>query len=200
MKSKINEILKNIEALQKELKGEYEELLKKYGYKYEKNRIVFLESIRASNKKLKENLFTYVITADFKHLLSMPFIYGMIVPMVFLDVSLWIYQTFAFPLYGIPKVRRKDFIIYDRKYLDYLNFIQKVNCLYCSYGNGLFAYAVEVAARTERFWCPIKAARNPKYIHKYYPEFADYGDPEGFFEVFNQTECFNKSKDEPENK
>lgn len=191
MQSNITEILKKIEKLQKDLAQEYERLYKKYEYTVVKGKVTFIESIRNRNAKFKDNLFKYIFTADFKHVLSMPFIYGMIIPMWFLDIFLWIYQTFAFPLYGIPKVKRSDYIVHDRQYLDYLNLIQKINCVYCSYGNGLFAYAVEVAARTERYWCPIKAARNPKYSHNYYKEFADYGDPNGFLEVFNKADCFN---------
>jgi len=92
----------------------------------------------------------------------MPFIYGMFIPGIILDLSLFIYQQTAFRLYGIPLVRRSEYIQYDRKHLSYLNLIQKINCLYCSYMNGLFSYAVEVGGRTEKYWCPIKAARKKK--------------------------------------
>lgn len=108
----------------------------------------------------------------------MPFIYGMIIPAFFLDITTTLYQYIAFRLYKIPLVKRSDYIIFERKYLDYLNWIEKINCLYCSYVNGLFAYCVEVAARTERFWCPIKAASKPRFTHAWYTQFADYGNPD----------------------
>lgn len=196
MQSNISEILKKIESLQKDLEKEYENLLKKYEYQMEQGKITFLASIRKKHTLLKNNLLKYIFKASFRHILSMPFIYSMIAPMLFLDLFLWIYQTFAFPLYGIPKVKRSEYIVHDRQFLSYLNFIQKINCIYCTYGNGLFAYAVEVAARTERYWCPIKAARHPKHSHAYYKDFADYGDPQGFFELLNQNECF-KAKQKP---
>lgn len=191
MPSKINDLLKKIEELQSELGKEYEKLLKKYEYHFEKGKVVFIDSVRKENILLKYNLFKYISTADFKHVISMPFIYSMIVPMLILDIFLWVYQTFAFPLYGIQKVKRSEYIVHDRQFLDYLNLIQKLNCIYCTYGNGLFAYAVEIAARTERYWCPIKAARHRIQTHEYYKEFADYGDPKGFFEALNKT---SKSK------
>ena len=195
MQSNISEILKRIETLQRELGQEYERLLEKYEYKIEQGRVTFLETIRKRNALLKNNLVKYIFTADFRHVLSMPFIYSMIFPMWLLDLFLFIYQTFAFPLYGLPKVRRSEYIVYDRQFLDYLNLAQKFNCLYCTYGNGLFAYAVEIASRTERYWCPIKAARHPKAAHSYYKDFADYGDPEGFFEVANSPPCFDPPPD-----
>ncbi|MBL7670187.1 MAG: hypothetical protein JNM39_06850 [Bdellovibrionaceae bacterium] len=187
MQSNISEIIKKLEALENELKLEYEKLLSKYEYKFEKGKVVFLEAIRLHNKSFKQNLFSYIFNAKLRHILSLPIIYGMIFPLITLDLFLWVYQAWAFPLWGIAKVRRSEFLIYDRQFLDYLNLLQKVNCLYCSYANGLFAYSVEIAARTERYWCPIKSAKNLRFSHRYYKEFADYGDPKGFSEAFNQS-------------
>lgn len=188
MQSNINEILKAIEALQKDLRREYEKLIEKYQYKIENGKITFLDSIHSQNVQFKQNLFKYILTADFKHLISIPIIYSMIIPMIFLDIFLWIYQTLAFPLYGVSKVKRSDYIVQDRQYLDFLNILQKVNCIYCTYANGLFAYAVEIAARTERYWCPIKSAHQMKHAHRFYSQFADYGDAKGFYEIFNKIE------------
>jgi hypothetical protein len=74
----------------------------------------------------------------------MPFIYAMIIPAVILDIFLFIYQNICFRLYGIPLVKRSGYITSERKHLDYLNWIQKINCLYCSYVNGIFSFAVEI--------------------------------------------------------
>jgi hypothetical protein len=93
---------------------------------------------------------------------------------------LTIYQAVCFPIYGIPKARRADFILLDRRRLAYLNLIEKLNCEYCSYANGIFAYATEVAARTEQYWCPIKHALRMKGVHSRYQNFFDYGDAEGY--------------------
>lgn len=193
MRSTITEIIEKIDRLREDLGKEYVTLAKKYGFSIEGKRVVFLEAIREYNKSVRLGIFRYIFSADIRHILSIPFIYGMIIPVAFLDLFLFVYQVCAFPLYKIPRVKRSEYIVYDRQFLDYLNIIQKVNCLYCSYANGVFAYAVEVGARTERYWCPIKAARHPKLPHVHYSEFADYGDPEGFKELFNDEQCFNKN-------
>jgi hypothetical protein len=122
------------------------------------------------------------------HVLSMPFIYGIIVPAVFMDLCLTVYQHIVFRLYGIPRVSRKEYFVYERRFLDYLNIVQKLNCLYCSYVNGLFAYAVEIGARTERYWCPIKAAHKPSFSHGWYKDFADYGSPEEWDNKWNDED------------
>jgi hypothetical protein len=97
-----------------------------------------------------------------------------------MDLSLWIYQTVCFPIYKIPKVKRSDHIIFDRHYLKYLNFLERLNCDYCSYFNGLSSYAMEIAGRTEQYWCPIKHASGRAIRHSRVRFFTDYGDAETY--------------------
>ena len=188
MKGTIQDILQKIEKLQDEMRARYDEMAKKYGYAFEKRKVRFQEAFRAENRKEKISAWRYVISKNLRFIISMPFIYGMIFPALILDLCITIYQQTAFRLYRIPRVKRSDYIIFERKYLDYLNWIEKMNCLYCSYVNGLFAYCVEVAARTERFWCPIKAASKPRFTHSWYQEFADYGNPKEWKEKSSDHE------------
>ena len=76
--------------------------------------------------------------------------------------------------------RRRDYFVLDRYRLGYLNAIEKVNCTYCSYANGLIAYIREIAARTEQYWCPIKHGRRVRSPHSRYALFADFGDAAGY--------------------
>jgi hypothetical protein len=71
-------------------------------------------------------------------------------------------------------------LIIDRQQLAYLNIFQKINCIYCGYGNGLIEYVREIAARTEQYWCPIKHARRTPDPHHLVEKFVDYGDAEAF--------------------
>src|SRR5690606_26877042 len=107
---------------------------------------------------------------------SAPFIYALIVPLVFLDLLLTLYQAVCFRLYRIPRVPRERYIVIDRHQLGYLNILERLNCAYCGYANGLLAYAREIAARTEQYWCPIKHARRVLGSHARYARFLDYGD------------------------
>jgi hypothetical protein len=70
--------------------------------------------------------------------------------------------------------------VLDRAHLSYLNAIEKLNCVYCGYANGLIAYVREVASRTEQYWCPIKHAVRTRSPHARYRTFLDYGDAAGF--------------------
>ena len=62
----------------------------------------------------------------------------------------------------------------------YLNGIEKLNCAYCGYANGVIAYAREAASRSEQYWCPIKHALRVRTPHQRYRAFVDYGDAAGF--------------------
>lgn len=200
MQETLKELIQKMEKIQEEMRAKYDEMAKKYGYEFEKKKIKFSQKFRIENKKEKISAWKYVASKNFRFLISMPFIYGMIIPAIILDICITIYQQTAFRLYRIPLVKRNDYIIFERKYLDYLNWIEKINCLYCSYVNGLFAYSVEIAARTERFWCPIKAASKPRFTHSWYKEFADYGNAaewkeksssheNGFIDSFGDPVC-----------
>ena len=71
-------------------------------------------------------------------------------------------------------------MIIDRQHLAYLNAIEKFNCLYCSYANGVIEYIREIAARTEQYWCPIKHTSRSPDPHRLVENFTDYGDAEAF--------------------
>jgi len=98
------------------------------------------------------------------------------IPALLADISVTIYQYICFPIYKIPKVKRKDYIIMDRYNLFYLDKVERINCWYCEYFNGVIAYVREVGARTEQFWCPIKHSKALKDKHSRYGNFFDYGD------------------------
>jgi hypothetical protein len=113
-------------------------------------------------------------------LLTMPLIYGMALPLMILDLSVSLYQLGCFTAWGVVRVKRSDYVVIDRHRLGYLNLVQKLNCVFCGYGNGVIAYAREITARTEQYWCPIKHALKVKGSHDRYRAFQAYGDAEGY--------------------
>ena len=113
-------------------------------------------------------------------ILSSPLIYACALPFLLLDAAVAVYQLVCFPIYGIPKVRRRDYLVFDRGKLAYLNTIEKVGCIYCSYANGLLGYITEIAARTEQHFCPIKHAHRLAKVHSRYGTFLPYGDARAY--------------------
>lgn len=140
----------------------------------------FERELRQAHKRLKQSIPAYLRESHPLNILSAPIVYSVIVPIVVLDLWVSLYQWACFPLFRIAKVRRRDFIVIDRHKLAYLNGIEKFNCVYCGYANGVFAYVREITGRTETYWCPIKHARKPHDTHDHYDDFVAYGDASGY--------------------
>ncbi len=173
-------LLTRIRELQDELEEEFSRRRAAFRYDLENNRVVFEAEVRRHHRALRVRLLTFLRQTRPMTVLTAPVIYSLIVPFVLLDLCVTIYQRVCFPVYGIDRVRRADFIRIDRHHLAYLNALQKLNCVYCGYCNGLIGYVQEIAGRTESYWCPIKHAARVGAQHAYYAQFVDYGDAEGF--------------------
>jgi len=180
MSSHIDALIERIGKLEAELEAEFARHRAGLRFGLERGRVVFEEEVRRRHLEMKTALAKYVFSARPLVVLSAPVIYSLIIPFVLLDLFVTVYQTICFPIYGIEKVKRGDYFVFDRHHLAYLNAIEKLNCAYCSYGNGLVAYVREIAGRTEAHWCPIKHARRAIGAHGHYRDFVDYGDAEAF--------------------
>jgi hypothetical protein len=121
-----------------------------------------------------------VLAAGWRNVVSAPFIYAVFLPLIVLDCFVMLYQFVCFPLYRIARAPRREYFVFDRTHLGYLNAIEKMNCAYCSYANGLASFLKEVVGRTEQYWCPIKHARRVLQTHPYYSGFVDYGDAQAY--------------------
>lgn len=136
--------------------------------------------VAALQRRLRVGVWRYLRQSRLRHVVVAPVIYAMVVPFALLDVSLLIYQWICFSAWGIARARRADYVVIDRHRLPYLNAIEKLNCVYCGYGNGVIAWAREIAGRTEQFWCPIRHDRAVTGAHARYREFVSYGDAAGY--------------------
>jgi hypothetical protein len=182
MPSDLEIILEKIRALEYELIQEIQKKEEEFYYKISRTKVFFEKEVRKQHKLLLKKLRYYLKEAAIFNILTAPVIWACLIPAILMDLTLSVYQAICFPVYGIPKVVRADYIIMDRRYLSYLNIIEKFNCMYCGYFNGLIAYAQEISARTEQYWCPIKHARKMKFIHNRYKKFLDYGDVKSYRE------------------
>lgn len=180
MGTPIADLTDKIAALEAELEVELAKRRAELRVGLEKGRVVFEEELLRRHRELRTKLLQYVLGAHPLVVLTAPVIYSLIFPLLLLDLFVTVYQALCFPVYGIVKVRRSDYLIFDRYHLKYLNALEKLNCAYCSYANGLIAYVREIAGRTEQYWCPIKHARRVIGAHAHYAQFKDYGDAEAF--------------------
>jgi len=178
MHDEIRRILGEIRALEAELREKLHAHEERLAYRIRGRRIEFTEEIRAAHRKARVGIIRWVASGDIRNILSAPFIFALIIPFALLDLFLCIYHAVCFRLYRLPPVPRADYVVIDRHHLHYLNILQKLNCVYCGYVNGVIAWARELASVTEQYWCPIKHARKVRGSHTRYAQFIDYGDAE----------------------
>jgi hypothetical protein len=180
MNPRIGDIVERMKALEQELETELNQTRENLRYRLVNEKIRFDREVLQQQRRLKVNLFRYALFPKPQHVLTAPFIYALLPFMLLLDVFASLYHAVCFPLLGIPKVKRSDYLIFDRGHLAYLNLLEMVNCAYCSYGTGLLSYLTEIVARTEQYWCPIKHARRILAAHSHYHHFTEFGDAESF--------------------
>ena len=178
MNDEIRRLVQQLADLEEELRDRLHEQETRILYTLEGKKVEFERSVQDAHERLRARLLPWLTNSSWRSYASAPVIYSLIIPFALLDLFVSTYQAICFPLYRIPKVKRSRYIVIDRHHLRYLNSVQRFNCVYCGYVNGLVAFVREVAARTEQYWCPIKHARRVTGSHNRYARFLDYGDGE----------------------
>ena len=173
-------LLARLREAEAELDRELARQRERLGAGIDRHRLRFERAVLEHQRRFRIGLATFLARAPILFILTAPMIYAMLIPIALLDFALFVFQHVCFPVYGIKKVPRSDFIAWDRHHLGYLNLIEKLNCDYCGYATGVIAYAREIGRRTEAYWCPIKHAEAIRIPHHRYYEFLEYGDAEGF--------------------
>ncbi|MDD5250679.1 MAG: hypothetical protein PHY45_17005 [Rhodocyclaceae bacterium] len=186
MTDRIRRLLAEMAVIEEELNTALHEQESQLSFQIRGKRIEFEQSIRQAHLKLKTGFFRWLVTNRPQNLITGPIIYSMIVPLAILDLFVSLYQATCFPIYGVAKVRRADYVVFDRQHLEYLNFIEKFHCTYCAYGSGLIAYVGEIVARTEEYFCPIKHARKIVGSHARYARFLAYGEAADYEEKLEE--------------
>ena len=157
MASPLDDLLERAGRIEREIEHELNRAREHWRYRIDAGRVRFEQDVRAAHQRLKQSIPAYLRESNPLHLLVAPVIYSLIVPIAILDIWISLYQVICFPIFGISRVRRDSYIVFDRHHLAYLNLIEKMNCGYCGYANGVLAYVREIAGRTEQVPVPDPA-------------------------------------------
>ncbi len=176
MNPRLEELLVRIQDLQDEVEETYRQAREDF----ERQRQALAGELKRRQRQYKVGLAGFLLHARPLALITSPVIYAGWIPFLLMDLFVSLYQAICFRVYHIPRVHRADYLVFDRGGLAYLNAIERFNCFYCAYCNGIAAYTREVAARTEQYWCPIKYARRLPAAHNRYPKFVDPGDADSY--------------------
>jgi hypothetical protein len=186
-----------IRSLELELDAELAKASAGLRYGLEHGRAAFEAEVARRHRELRRSLAGYLWNARPLVVLTAPIIYSLIIPFAVIDLWVSLYQAICFRAYGIPQVMRSRYLVFDREALGYLNALEKLNCAYCSYVNGVIAYVREVGSRTEQYWCPIKHARRVIDAHARYAEFEEFGDGEHYRDHLRSQRAALKKEQEP---
>ncbi len=163
-----------------ELAGDFQKLEKEFKAGWEQKVTATFDDIERRYEPWISKTLVWIHQSKILFALTAPFIYALWIPALILDAFITVYQKICFPVYGIHSINRSDYIVIDRHRLPYLNKLEKFNCLFCGYFNGLISYSREIAARTEQYWCPIKHAQKIISTHNRYDGFFEYGDSKSY--------------------
>ncbi|MEO5867805.1 MAG: hypothetical protein ABIS14_03890 [Sphingomonas sp.] len=180
MTQRMQELAHEIVRLQGELDREIEQRRKALGVTIAEKLVGFEHGVLEQQRQFKLTATRLLAQSQLTTILVTPVIYSLILPLLLVDIWVTVYQAICFRAYGITRVSRADYIIFDRQHLAYLNWIEALNCMFCGYANGLVGYVREVSSRTEQYWCPIKHALKINDPHRRYYEFLEYGDADGY--------------------
>jgi hypothetical protein len=140
MTSRLDSLLEHIGKLERELEAELDRRRVQWRYRIEAGRVRFEREAHLAHRRLKQSIPRFLRESSVRTVLTAPLIYSLVVPIALLDAWISVYQAICFRAYGIERVRRSRYVIVDRQHLAYLNSIEKLNCVYCGYANGVIAY------------------------------------------------------------
>jgi hypothetical protein len=197
MKPALQDLYDRIRHMEEEVEAELKQRRAALNADFEHRRVQFEAQVLAQQAHFRQGLWAYLGSSELRNVVTAPLIYPVLLPLLLVDLAVSLYQWACFPLYRIARVRRRDHFVFDRGHLAYLNLVEKINCAYCSYANGLASYVREVVGRTEQYWCPIKHARRVLQAHPHYRGFVDYGDAQAWRRELQQLRAALARLDDP---
>jgi hypothetical protein len=125
MTAQFNSLMEKLRSIESEIEAELTKRREELRFRLENRRIVFEQEVLRVHRAIKVRATRYFIDANPLIVLSAPVIYSLIVPIALADVWVMAYQAICFPIYKIPMVSRRDYLVFDRHHLAYLNIIEK---------------------------------------------------------------------------
>jgi hypothetical protein len=104
----ISTLLHKVKSFEDEMETRMAQRRAAYHVLIHNGKVAFEHSVQQRHRELKTRLSHYILGARPLIVLTAPFIYLAIVPLLLLDLCVTLYQGICFPVYGIQKVKRAD--------------------------------------------------------------------------------------------
>ena len=136
----MHDLVHEIVRLQAELDREIESRRRALGVEIAGRIVGFEHGVLETQRKLRVSAARLFAESKVVSWLTAPVIYSLIVPLAIVDLWVSFNQAICFRESRIERVRRSDFILFDRRHLGYLNRFEALNCMFCSYAHGLIGF------------------------------------------------------------
>jgi len=93
MSKSITELADSIAKLEKQLSEELDRQQDRFRYSFEGRRVRFEQEVEEAHARLKQAVIPWLFSSRLRHVISAPFIYAMIVPIAFFDLTITLYST-----------------------------------------------------------------------------------------------------------
>ncbi|MCB1398831.1 MAG: hypothetical protein KDJ82_02110, partial [Rhodobacteraceae bacterium] len=127
MTETLEKLQQRLAQIEDQIEAEFARRRAELRYHLDRRRVVFEEGVREAHRAARVRLWLFLRRTRPMVVLTAPVIYMLIVPFALLDLCVTLYQAICFPVYGIARLRRRDYIAIDRQHLAYLNGLQKLN-------------------------------------------------------------------------
>jgi len=107
MDNRIEEIAAQIKILEDELMLELRKKQDEFFYTLEDKKVKFQENVIKEGRSKIISSIRYLSSFPVLAVFTIPFIWSMMLPALLVDIFVTIYQSVCFPIYKIPKVKRK---------------------------------------------------------------------------------------------
>ena len=114
MTAQLDVLMEKMRSVEAEIETELAKRREELRFRIENKRIVFEEEVLQVQRAIKVGLGRYIRDAHPLVALTAPVIYSLIIPIALADLWVMAYQAICFPIYGIPRVRRCDYLVFDR--------------------------------------------------------------------------------------
>jgi hypothetical protein len=115
MSEKIDALLERMRGLEKEIVRELQRKEMEFFYEVRLGKVRFTQEARARHKQMVKRFTTYIRDSRAMIVFTSPVIWACLVPILILDLTMKLYQAICFPIYGIPKVKRRDSSRFNRQ-------------------------------------------------------------------------------------
>jgi hypothetical protein len=114
LSKRATQIADEIRTLEKELRQEIQRI-RINSFEIREQAIHFKDEVVTRHRTQALSLLTYLRRAKMKHIICLPIIWSCLLPAIVMDAVVSLYQMLCFSLFGIPKVKRSDHVVFDRR-------------------------------------------------------------------------------------